>query len=110
MARTVDLERMGFDQLQKLSEKVEAAKRERKSEEAKAAKKKINELLKQSEFTISELYGIARGSKKSEERLGAIQYRNPNRPSEMWTGRGRRPYWLVEALKKRGAKLEDFVA
>jgi len=35
------------------------------------------------------------------------KYRNPNKPSETWAGRGKRPRWLVAALKK-GKHLDDF--
>jgi DNA-binding protein H-NS len=36
------------------------------------------------------------------------KYRNPNEPSETWSGRGKRPRWLTEALLA-GQKIEDFV-
>jgi len=36
------------------------------------------------------------------------KYRNPLAPTEMWSGRGKRPRWLVEALRS-GHKLEDFL-
>jgi DNA-binding protein H-NS len=34
-------------------------------------------------------------------------YRNPDQPSETWTGRGKRPRWLVAQLKS-GRRIEDF--
>ena len=37
----------------------------------------------------------------------APKYRNPNDGSETWSGRGKRPRWLV-ALLKTGKHLEDF--
>ena len=39
--------------------------------------------------------------------LGAAKFRNPKDASQTWTGRGRKPNWLVEALKK-GAKMDTF--
>jgi DNA-binding protein H-NS len=36
------------------------------------------------------------------------KYRNPNEPSETWSGRGKRPRWLAQALLA-GRKIEDFV-
>ena len=36
------------------------------------------------------------------------KYRNPNEPSETWSGRGKRPRWLTQALLA-GQKIEDFV-
>jgi len=34
------------------------------------------------------------------------KYRNPAEPSETWAGRGKKPRWVVAALKK-GKRLED---
>jgi DNA-binding protein H-NS len=36
------------------------------------------------------------------------KYRNPDEPSETWSGRGKQPRWLAAALK-RGHKIEKFV-
>jgi DNA-binding protein H-NS len=35
------------------------------------------------------------------------KYQNPKSPGETWSGRGKRPRWLVSALKA-GGKLEEF--
>ena len=35
------------------------------------------------------------------------KYRNPDRPSETWAGRGKQPRWLVAQLKS-GRRMEDF--
>jgi DNA-binding protein H-NS len=35
------------------------------------------------------------------------KYRNPNRPSETWAGRGKQPRWLTAQLRS-GKKLDDF--
>jgi DNA-binding protein H-NS len=35
------------------------------------------------------------------------KYRNPQIPGETWSGRGKRPRWLVAAMKS-GRKIEDF--
>ena len=35
------------------------------------------------------------------------KYRNPDRPSETWAGRGKQPRWLVAQLKA-GRRFEDF--
>jgi DNA-binding protein H-NS len=36
------------------------------------------------------------------------KYRNPNQPSETWTGRGKQPRWLAAELKS-GKQLDDFL-
>ena len=35
------------------------------------------------------------------------KYRNPKDPNKTWTGKGRKPGWIVEGLEK-GKTLEDF--
>src|SRR5262245_55364862 len=35
------------------------------------------------------------------------KYRNPDNPSETWSGRGRQPRWLV-ALLRAGGRIDDF--
>jgi DNA-binding protein H-NS len=35
------------------------------------------------------------------------KYRNPTRPSETWSGRGKQPRWLTAELRS-GKKLDDF--
>jgi DNA-binding protein H-NS len=35
------------------------------------------------------------------------KYRNPERPSETWAGRGRQPRWVTRQLRS-GKKLDDF--
>jgi DNA-binding protein H-NS len=68
-------------------------------------KAKIDALIVGSDFTISDLHPMAgRGRKRSKS---FAKYANPEDRSQTWTGRGRKPNWLVARLKK-GAKMEDF--
>lgn len=36
------------------------------------------------------------------------KFRNPDRPSETWAGRGKKPLWLTAQLK-RGKRIDDFL-
>jgi DNA-binding protein H-NS len=54
-------------------------------------------------FSISDLFG-GKGAAKSKS---VAKYANPDDSSDTWTGRGRKPNWLVARLKK-GAKLSEF--
>ncbi|MDX1655272.1 MAG: H-NS histone family protein, partial [Candidatus Competibacteraceae bacterium] len=36
-----------------------------------------------------------------------VKYRNPADPTQTWSGKGKRPNWLNEALTQ-GHKLEEF--
>lgn len=55
-------------------------------------------------LSITDVFGNGKAAKGGKV---AIKYRNPEKPTETWTGRGRQPKWLVAALKK-GAKVGDF--
>lgn len=99
----VNLDKFSLKELLELEEKLEKAvgvARERDRAEVRA---KLEAIAQQSGFAISELYG-ARTSRKV---ASGARYANPDNRSETWTGRGRKPNWLVARLAK-GAKLEDF--
>lgn len=38
-----------------------------------------------------------------------VRFRNPDNPSQVWTGRGKRPNWLLQKIEA-GANLDDFRA
>jgi DNA-binding protein H-NS len=48
-----------------------------------------------------------RGSKLKGQKVHP-KYRNPDKRSETWTGRGRMPLWMA-ALVKKGKKPDDFL-
>ncbi len=48
---------------------------------------------------------LAQSYRELSERGGPV-YRNPSNSAETWTGRGRQPKWVREALA-RGLRLED---
>ena len=67
-------------------------------------REKLEAIAAEAGFKISELFG-GRGGKG---RKVAAKYANPDDPSETWTGRGRKPRWLV-AKVKGGEKQEKFL-
>ena len=99
MARANGLDNMSYADLLTLQEKVAAAIVARKAEDAKATKDQLRAYAEKAGFRLEELFG-KRGSKGS----GVAKYRNPKDASQTWTGRGRKPNWLVDAVK-RGAKI-----
>jgi DNA-binding protein H-NS len=103
MARTNGLDNLSHAQLLDLQKRIAAAIVERKAEEARDVKEKMQALAAKSGFSLAELFGGRRGKRGP----AAIKYRNPKDSSQTWTGRGRKPNWLVDAIKK-GAKIERF--
>jgi DNA-binding protein H-NS len=104
MARSTSLDKMSYAELLKLEQRVEAAIAERRVADAAATKEQLRAMAEKAGFSLNDLFG-KRGRKGS----GEIKYRNPTNSAETWTGRGRKPNWLVDAVKK-GAKLESLRA
>lgn len=100
MAR-VDLGGMSLKQLVDLEQKVKDAIAEKRDSERARIKEEMAALAQKHGFSIKEVLGL------QKMRSVAIKYRNPENPSETWTGRGRKPNWLSAKLSK-GAKIEQF--
>ena len=58
-------------------------------------------------FSLKELF--QKNEKIVKKRQVIVRYRNPNDPSVTWTGFGRRPKWVAEALAA-GKSLNDLAA
>jgi DNA-binding protein H-NS len=106
MAKITGIEKATYRELVEAKAAIEAVLAKRKDEERAEVKRKMAELANESGFEVNELFGGRRGVKKT---ASSAKYRNPKDTSQTWTGRGRKPNWLVEALGQ-GAKLESFEA
>jgi len=100
----INVDKLSLKELVVLETKIKSALGEARNRERSDLKKKMAELAKTHGFSVSELFDGARGHKKS---VGVAKYANPENKSDTWTGRGRKPNWLIGRLKK-GAKLSDF--
>jgi DNA-binding protein H-NS len=98
-----DLNSMSLADLKKLQKEVAKAVETYSDRERKAALAEVEALVRERGFTLSELVGeIATKPRK----VVAAKYANPSDPSETWSGRGRKPRWVVAALDA-GKSLED---
>lgn len=97
-----------------------------KRKPAATVRRKVTAAAKAEGYTIGELFGTggatrtraATGTRKPRKaasktkgrKLGKVppKYRNPAKPSETWTGRGRQPRWMAAETAK-GKKPEDFL-
>ncbi len=99
----LDIDKMSLKELQELRAKVERAIisfEERKRREAIAA---VEAAAREHGFSLNELT-----TSKAGRRGGKVvpKYANPDDATQTWTGRGRRPHWVQEALGN-GKSLED---
>jgi DNA-binding protein H-NS len=100
----INVDKMSLKELVSLEAKLKSAIAVARDEERSELKKKMAELAGSHGFSVSELFDGARGRKKP---VGIAKYANPDDRSDTWTGRGRKPNWLLARLKK-GAKLSEF--
>ena len=103
MATINGLDKMSYAELLKLQERIAAAITEKRVEDVAATKEQLRAMAEKAGFSLNDLFG-KRGPKKGS---GQAKYRNLKDTSQTWAGRGRKPNWLVAAVKK-GAKIEEF--
>lgn len=99
----VNLDKLSLKDLLELETKLQKAVVAARERERADVKAKIEAMVSEAGFSVNDLYG-GRGGRKAPS---AAKYANPDNRSETWTGRGRKPNWLVARLAK-GAKVEDF--
>jgi DNA-binding protein H-NS len=102
----VNIDKLTYAELSELRDEIDAAMEIRHEEERQAIAEQIEELAYSAGFSSAkEVLGI-RATRKSYS--VKPKYRNPWNPSETWTGRGRKPRWVVEALGE-GHEMEEFL-
>lgn len=104
--RPINVDKLSLKDLMELDLKVQKAIVVARERERAALKQKIEKMANDSGFAVSELFGSGRGGPKG--RTVAPKYVNPDNASETWTGRGRKPKWLVAKLGK-GVSIEKFL-
>lgn len=88
-------------------EKLHKAVETRRENEKREIYEKIQSLASESGFSLAELLPGIPSEKSIKKATAKIKYRNPNNKDEGWTGKGRKPGWLI-ALLNAGKKIEDF--
>jgi DNA-binding protein H-NS len=109
---TIDWGEYKDEDLQRFIRELEAELNRRRDEKRKALKAQISDMVKSQGLSLNELFpqpGKARNQLKGTPQAEAakVMYRNPDNPSQTWTGKGRKPAWVVESLSS-GKMLEDF--
>ena len=102
----INVDKMSLKELVALDEKIQGALVQARKKAHGEVKQKLTDLAGEHGFSLNELFGGGRGPGK-QKAVGVAKYANPENKSDTWTGRGRKPNWLVGRLKK-GAKVDDF--
>ena len=103
-----DLSNLSSQELADVIARAQKALIEKQRSERKDVIAKIQEMASSIGVTVTIQQGTA--ELKANPRKGskvAIKYRNPNDPSQTWTGRGVTPRWL-KALVESGRNVAEF--
>ncbi len=69
-----------------------------KKTELKTVRKQVKELIKKHGYKPSEIFPALNTTNKPKTKVPP-KYRNPKDAEQTWTGRGRKPNWVIEFLK-----------
>lgn len=113
MSKKPNLDLMSVDEMWQLHEEIIRVLAARLTSEKRALEKRLSQLGREKgEVTQSEPLDLKLKVNASARRRKYPRvfpkYRNPNKSSETWSGRGKRPRWLAAALKA-GHSIEEFV-
>lgn len=107
-----NLETLTFVQLTELERKVADAKTRKYDQACVSAevqlRSKLDSIVKQLGIRADDA-PVVEAPTKAAKRRGkiAVKFRNPEKPDETWTGRGRAPRWLT-SIEKVGGNRETF--
>jgi DNA-binding protein H-NS len=106
--KKIDLEAMSVDDLWSLHEKISTILSARITSEKRELEKRLAVLNRGSD-AIGDAPQSYNANGKARRKYPRVfpKYRNPQIPSETWSGRGKQPRWLAAAIKT-GRKIEDF--
>lgn len=119
---SIDLKALNARQLEKL---IADAKRERLRQKKRPpiakVRSKLTRMASAEGYTLLELFGVKSGAAPSKAPVRgesgrastkgskvAPKYRNPDQPEQTWSGRGKHPRWMTDAMAS-GRKPEDFL-
>ncbi|MBT8454686.1 MAG: H-NS histone family protein [Rhodobacteraceae bacterium] len=93
----IDISGLNEKELKKLSDDVAKALEKLKKNKAQAALKAAEAAAKKHGFELSELVETPK-KRVAKKTKSAAKYRNPKDASQTWTGRGRQPGWIKDAI------------
>ena len=102
----IDLESMDRKELETLISDARKALETLEARKKLEAKRAAEDTLKAYGFSLNDIVDDKTAPGKKATR-GAPKYAHPEDPTLTWTGRGRKPKWIVEALEA-GKSIDDF--
>jgi DNA-binding protein H-NS len=110
MNMAINLDSLSPAELQALIKSAEAQMQSARRNHVQEVRAKVDGLLKGAGLTIDEVYPRRGGKGVAGPKAPvAPKYRNLDNTTQTWSGRGKRPLWFSEALKKKGATPESLL-
>ena len=89
----MELGSMTMEQLRSLQSQIVDEMKKREKAEKRDALRKIREMAEASGFTLEQL--LDGKPARAQRAKGVAKYRNPANSNQTWTGRGRKPAWVL---------------
>lgn len=102
----MDISTLSIPELKSLLEKIPGEIKRREKEEKTRIRKELEALAAKSGYSLDELLGEAAEQVAKTRKPATIRYRSSD-GQQTWTGQGRTPKWLSEAIAA-GASKESF--
>jgi DNA-binding protein H-NS len=102
----IELDTMSRSELVKLRSDVDKAIASVADRERKKAIEAAERAAAEHGFSLAELTGAPIAGKRGKSKSPA-KYRNPDDATQTWSGRGRKPRWIIEA-SAAGRDLSDY--
>jgi DNA-binding protein H-NS len=110
MNKKLNLDAMSVDEMWQLHEEISRVLSVRLTSEKRELEKRLAQLRREKDMRQSAPPQSTTDEPPRERRKYPRvypKYRNPDMPSETWSGRGKQPRWLAAALKT-GCTIEEF--
>jgi DNA-binding protein H-NS len=111
MSKKFNLDTLSVDEMWQLHEEINALLSIRLTAEKRELEKRLAQLRREKESRqLESANSQAKDAPRQRRKYPRVfaKYRNPNEPSETWSGRGKQPRWLTAALKT-GHTIDEFV-
>ena len=102
-SNSINLENLNVDELRAITESAQQLISQKQHQSLHDAYIQFEKIAEESGSTIEEILKAG----ESLEKKRNIKYRNTEDSNDTWTGRGRKPTWLVDALAA-GRDINDF--
>ncbi len=110
MSKKLNLDAMSVDEMWQLHEEISQVLSVRLTSEKGQLEKRLAQLRRETRLAEPADAQPLKDAPRERRKYPRVfpKYRNPDEPSETWSGRGKQPRWLAAALKI-GHSIEEFV-